>query len=97
MSIDPWIALLVVALTATMDALHVIYTKSVADNQAARAASFGSIMYLISGFAVIQYTENHIYLIFMAIGSWLGVYFTVRFHRKADVAKLAEANKVLSQ
>ena len=78
--LDPLLALTVFILTMAMDALHAIYTKAIASNQAGRAASFGSVIYLISGFAVIQYTANHFYLIFVVLGSWMGTYLSVKAH-----------------
>jgi uncharacterized membrane protein YfcA len=89
-NIDPLVALLVFLLTAVMDALHAVYTKAVASNQAGRAATFGSVIYLISGFAVIQYTQNHVYLVFMVLGSWIGVYLSVKAHILSEQRKSAK-------
>jgi hypothetical protein len=41
------------------------------------AASWSSVWYLLSAFAVISYTGNPIYVAFAAIGSWLGAYGAV--------------------
>jgi hypothetical protein len=46
------------------------------------AATWSSIWYVLSSYAVISYTENSIYVLFAAIGSWIGAYITMTFlHR----------------
>ena len=46
------------------------------------AATWSSIWYLLSSFAVISYTENWVYVGFAAIGSWIGAYASMTFlHR----------------
>jgi hypothetical protein len=45
-------------------------------------ASWSSIWYVLSSYAVISYTENWIYIAFAAAGSWVGAYLTITFlHR----------------
>lgn len=61
-----------------MDALHAVYTRAIAARRAGRAATFGSAIYLISAFAVLQYTDNPWYLIFVVTGSWVGTYLSVK-------------------
>ncbi len=41
------------------------------------AANWSAIWYLLSAFAVISYTENAIYVLFAATGSWLGAFASV--------------------
>ena len=36
------------------------------------AANWSAIWYLISAFAVISYTEQAVYVVFAALGSWIG-------------------------
>src|ERR1700722_20305911 len=48
----------------------------------ATAATWSSVWYLLSSYAVISYTENWVYVAFAAIGSWLGAYASITFlHR----------------
>ncbi len=75
---EPNIAFTIFILTLVMDALHAIYTRAVAANRAGRAATFGSLIYLISGFAVIHYTQNHLYLLCVVAGSWVGTYLSIK-------------------
>ena len=43
------------------------------------AATWSSVWYLLSSFAVISYTNNWAYVFFAAIGSWIGAYLTLTF------------------
>jgi hypothetical protein len=45
------------------------------------AATWSSIWYLLSSFAVISYTQNWVYVGFAAAGSWLGAYASMTFLR----------------
>ncbi|WP_210484797.1 hypothetical protein [Microvirga antarctica] len=76
-TIDPLIALGVVAATAATDAAYVFFNAAVVSRQRWRAANWSSIWYLLSAFAVISYTEHAIYVLFAALGSWLGAFASV--------------------
>ena len=76
-SIHPLTALAVVLTTAATDAVYVMFTSSVVARKRVHAATWSSIWYLLSSFAVISYTENWVYVIFAAIGSWIGAYVSM--------------------
>ena len=76
-NIDPFIALGVIAATAATDAAYVFFNAAVASRQRWHAAHWSSIWYLLSAFAVISYTEHAIYVVFAALGSWLGAFASV--------------------
>lgn len=78
-AIDPLIALGVVVCTAATDAVYVMFTASVAARRRVPAATWSSIWYLLSAFAVISYTNNWVYVVFAAIGSWLGAFASMSF------------------
>jgi len=81
-AINPLTALAVVLATAATDAVYVMFTSAVVARKRVPAASWSSIWYLLSSFAVISYTENWIYVGFAAIGSWIGAYASMTFlHR----------------
>lgn len=69
----------VVLATAATDAVYVMFTSSVVARRRIAAANWSSIWYLLSSFAVISYTENWIYVVFAAIGSWLGAFVSLTF------------------
>jgi len=77
--IDPLIAAAVVVATACTDAVYVLFTNAVVRRRRLPAASWSSIWYLLASFAVINYTENWIYVVFAAAGSFMGAYITMTF------------------
>ena len=58
LAIDPLIAAGVVLATAATDAVYVMFTSAVVARRRVPAASWSSVWYLLSSFAVIHYTEN---------------------------------------
>ncbi|WP_297298074.1 hypothetical protein [uncultured Methylovirgula sp.] len=71
----------VVLATAATDAVYVMFTSAVATRRRISAASWSSVWYLLSSYAVINYTENWIYVCFAAGGSWIGAFFSLTFLR----------------
>ena len=82
--IDPLIAAGVLVATALTDATYVMFTASVVARKRVPAATWSSVWYLLSSFAVISYTNNWIYVLFAALGSWIGAYLTLTVvHRES--------------
>jgi hypothetical protein len=76
------VALGVIFATAVTDAVYVMFTSAVVAKRPAAAANWSSVWYLLSSFAVISYTSNWVYVVFAAIGAWLGAYASLRLlHR----------------
>ena len=73
-SFQPLLALGVVCSTAATDAVYVLFTASVAARKRVPAATWSSVWYVLSAFAVITYTHAAIYVAFAAIGSWIGAF-----------------------
>lgn len=73
------LAMLVFLSTATVDALFVIYTRSVINNSAFKAATVGSSIHLLNAFAVISYTQDWRFIFAVALGSWTGTYLCSRY------------------
>ncbi|WP_316159079.1 MULTISPECIES: hypothetical protein [unclassified Bradyrhizobium] len=81
-AINPLTAFGVVLATAATDAVYVMFTSAVVAKRRVSAATWSSIWYTLSSFAVISYTENWIYVAFAAVGSWIGAYASMTFlHR----------------
>jgi hypothetical protein len=81
-AIDPLTAIGVVLATAATDAVYVMFTSAVVARRRVPAATWSSLWYVLSSYAVISYTENWIYVAFAAIGSWLGAFASITFlHR----------------
>jgi hypothetical protein len=81
-AINPLIAAGVTLATAATDAVYVMFTAAVVARRRVPAATWSAIWYLLSSYAVISYTDNWTYVIFAAVGSWLGAFATMTFlHR----------------
>jgi len=76
-TIDPLIAGGVVISTALTDAVYVFFTAAVAARRRFAAASWSSVWYLLAAFAVISYTSNWAYVLFAALGSWIGGFLSI--------------------
>ena len=81
---NPLIAAGVVASTALTDAVYVLFNSAVTARRRVSAASWSSLWYLLSAFAVISYTGNSVYVVFAAIGSWLGAFGAVTWLTRKD-------------
>jgi hypothetical protein len=81
-AINPLIAGAVILATAATDAVYVMFTAAVVAKKRLPAATWSSIWYMLSSFAVISYTENRVYVLFAAVGSWIGAFVSMTFlHR----------------
>lgn len=60
-----------------VDAMYAYYTLSVARLNAFASANTGAIMHFLLALGVLSYVENFLYIIPIAIGSWLGTYYVV--------------------
>jgi hypothetical protein len=86
---DPLIAAAVVASTALTDAVYVLFNAAVTARRRISAASWSSLWYLLSAFAVISYTGNPVYVFFAALGSWLGAFGAVTWLKNRDTPNSA--------
>jgi NO-binding membrane sensor protein with MHYT domain len=89
--IDLWLALGVVVSTAATDAVYVMFNAAVSSRRRVSAASWSSIWYLLSAFAVISYTKNWVYVCFAAVGSWIGAYVSMTLLGRAKGQRGSEA------
>ena len=80
--IDPWLALGVLVSTAATDAVYVMFNAAVSSRRRVSAATWSSIWYMLSAFAVISYTSNWIYVCFAAVGSWFGAFASMTLLRR---------------
>ena len=75
-TIDPLIAGVVVLTTALTDAVYVFFNAAVSARRFA-AATWSSVWYPLAAFAVISYTSNWAYVLFAALGSWIGGFVSI--------------------
>ena len=83
-TINLFVAAGVLIATAATDAVYVMFTSAVAGRQRIPAATWSSIWYILSSYAVINYTQNWLYVGFAAAGSWLGAFISVTFLRRSS-------------
>jgi hypothetical protein len=82
MTVTPLTAAGVLLATAATDAVYVMFTAAVVARKRVSAASWSSVWYLLSSYAVISYTENWAYVVFAAAGPWVGAFASITFlHR----------------
>lgn len=84
--LNPIIAIGVFGATIVTDAVYVFFTAAVSARHRFRAANWSAIWYLLSAFAVINYTGNPIYVVFAALGSWVGAYLSVTWLNRGPAA-----------
>ena len=77
--LEPLLALGVLVSTAATDAVYVMFNAAVSARRRVPAATWSSVWYLLSAFAVISYTQHWIYVAFAALGSWIGAYLSMTF------------------
>ena len=93
-SIEPWLALGVFVSTAATDAVYVMFNAAVSSQRRVPAATWSSVWYLLSAFAVISYTKNWVYVGFAAAGSWIGAYISMTLLRTPRrTAGISDAGK----
>jgi predicted small integral membrane protein len=77
----------VVLSTAATDAVYVMFNAAVSSRRRLPAATWSSVWYLLSAFAVISYTKNWVYVCFAAAGSWIGAYLSMTWLQKVKGAR----------
>ncbi len=65
-----------------VDAMYAYYTLSVARLKALSSANTGALMHFLLALGVLSYVENFLYIIPIAIGSWLGTFYMVNKESK---------------
>lgn len=84
--VDPKLALIIFLSYALIDALYAQYTLSVVGSKPFTAATIGALMYFLIAIGVINYVQNPLYLVPLAVGSWLGTFIVV-WRRKNSILR----------
>ena len=63
--------------TIVTDAVFAFFTAAVASRHCFRAENWSAVWYLLAAVSVISYTSNPIYVVFAALGSWVGALLKV--------------------
>ena len=62
-----------------IDFLYGYYTKKVVESRPFLAAHAATGIALMAAFGVLSYTENPLYIVPIAAGSWVGTYISVKY------------------
>jgi uncharacterized membrane protein YfcA len=71
-------ALVVFLVYILVDGLYAYYTLAVSQKKAINSATSGALMHFLLAFGVMNYVQNYLYVIPLAMGSWLGTYIVVK-------------------
>ena len=77
--IDYVLAFLAMFLT---DVFYTYYLKAVQDEQALRASSWATIIYIVAAFAIIEYNTDHLLLIPASLGAFCGTFVGMKIRKR---------------
>ncbi len=77
-SFDFRIAILIFIAYVIVDALYAYYTLQVTKRKPYSAATAGALMYFLLAVGVLNYVHNFLYLLPLALGSWVGTFVIVK-------------------
>lgn len=60
-----------------VDGCWAYYTLSIEKRKPVSAATVGSLTYFLLAIGIVNYVQNYLYLIPLALGSWVGTYLVV--------------------
>jgi protein-S-isoprenylcysteine O-methyltransferase Ste14 len=72
-------ALIIFTVYIVLDGLYAYYTIAVTNKDSFKAATTGSVMHVLLAVGVLSYVQNFLYIIPLAVGSWIGTYFVVKY------------------
>ena len=80
---DFWFKFFLVFLcVSATDACWALYIIKISEKKALAASMWGSVISLLTSFAVITYTENHIFIIATFFGAFVGTFIAIKFIKK---------------
>jgi len=64
------------------DVFYTYYLKAVQSEQALRASTWATIIYIVAAFAIIEYNTNHLLLIPAALGAFCGTFVGMKIRKR---------------
>jgi len=61
-----------------LDGMYAYYTLAVSEKRPLQAATSGAVMHFLLALGVLSYVQNYLYVIPLALGSWIGTYIVVK-------------------
>jgi hypothetical protein len=87
-SFDFSLAAIIFIAYIVIDALYAYYTFAITKRHAFSSANSGLIIHFLLAFGVINYVENYLYIIPLALGSWVGTYAMVKYEHNREISKI---------
>jgi uncharacterized membrane protein YfcA len=81
-NVNIWNCLLLFTIYLIFDILSTLYLQAVSELRAVKASNLSTILYLMSVYGTIEYINNFVYIIPIAIGGWVGSYITIKWLRR---------------
>lgn len=78
---DIVLAVMIFVAYLLVDALYAQYTFHVTQYKEYSAATIGALMHFILAFGVLNYVQNFLYVVPLAMGSWVGTFLVIRRER----------------
>lgn len=76
------IALIILAAYVVVDGMYAYYTLQVTKRKPFSAATTGALMHFLLAVGVLSYVQNFLYLLPLAVGSWIGTFIVVKKEQK---------------
>ena len=67
--------------------MYAYYTQSIVKKRAVISATTGALMHFLIAFGVLNYVQNFLYVVPLALGSWVGTYLVVKNDRSSNIIK----------
>lgn len=80
--INFWLAVALFFGYLVVDGMYAYYTLAVVKRRALVAASTSFVMHFILAAGVLSYTKNFLYVVPLALGSFVGTYLVTRFSQE---------------
>ena len=77
-------ALILIGVYIVIDGLYAHYTIQISKRRPVAAATTSGLMHFLMAVGVLNYVHNFLYVIPLAIGSWIGTYLVVRHHHTKE-------------
>jgi hypothetical protein len=71
-------ALIIFIAYLVVDGMYAYYTLAITKHKAITAATTGALMHFLLAFGVINYVNNYLYVVPLALGSWIGTFLVIK-------------------
>ena len=83
---NPLLAIGIFVAYILVDDMYAYYTLAVVNRKPITSATVGSLMHFLIAFGILSYVQNYLYIIPLALGSWVGTYLVVKRYSSSNFA-----------